>query len=162
MTFSPRLAGKRQGFTLLEILLVLIVVSIAFGIAVPFFLRSFQGHRLRAASRAMTMAAKYAKSMAVLKQCNLVLRFDLDAGKVDVVSSDTALPGFSRSIEGVALAWVQRDGQEPANDGTSEIAFFSNGTCQPFSLCIRDPSGSAVEIKIDPVGDVRSYNRELE
>jgi prepilin-type N-terminal cleavage/methylation domain-containing protein len=170
MTSSPRgrLAGpgrdfaRRRGFTLLELLLVLVVVSIAFGIAVPLFLRSFQGHRLRTAGRAMTMVAKYAKNMAVLKQRDLVLRFDLAAGQVDLVSPDASLPGFSRSVEGVALAWVRRDGQDPVQEGTSEIVFFRNGTCQPFSLCIRDPSGNAVELKVDAVGEVRSVSREAE
>lgn len=154
--------ARRRGFTLLELLLVLVVVSIAFGIVMPLFLRSFQGHRLRTAGRAMTMVAKYAKNMSVLRQRDLVLRFDLAAGQVDLVSPDAGLPGFSRSVEGVALAWVRRDGQEPVQEGTCEITFFRNGTCQPFALCIRDPSGNAVELKVDAVGEVRSVNRDAE
>ena len=164
MIFFPRTGGakqnSRQGFTLLELLLVLVVISIAFGIAVPLFLRSFQGHRLNAASRAMAMAAKYAKNMAVLKQSDFVLRFDFAGGQVSLVAADASLPGFSRSIDGVTLAWVQRAGQEQAHEGIYDIAFFRNGTCQPFSMCIQDASGDAVEMHVDAIGDVRTVRRE--
>lgn len=149
-------SSRTAGFTLLELLLVLVVVSIAFGIAVPLFMRSFQSHRLRTAGRTMVMTVKYARNMSVLKQRAYALRFDFETGRIDLVSGDNALSGFSRSIDGVALDWVRREGQEAVREGTCEIEFFSNGTCRPFALCIRDAAGNAVELHVDAVGDVRS------
>ncbi len=155
---APQGRSRATGFTLLELLLVLVVVSIAFGIAVPLFMRSFQSHRLRTAGRTMIMTVKYARNMSVLKQRAYALRFEFEAGRIDLVSGDSTLSGFSRSIDGVALDWVKRDGHEAVREGTCEIEFFSNGTCRPFALCIRDASGNAVEMHVDAVGDVRSLD----
>src|ERR1035437_9484251 len=83
-----------SAFTLIEVLLVIVVMGIAAAIAMPSFVRSIQGQRLSTAARTLTTVARYARSMAVLKQSDLALTFNLANGQVDLVSSNTSLPSF--------------------------------------------------------------------
>src|ERR1035437_8985461 len=95
-----------SAFTLVELLMVIVVMGIVVAIAMPSFVRSIQGQRLSAAARTVTTVARYARSMAVLKQSDLFLTFNLANGQLDLVSSNAALPSFSRVIDDVRLQEV--------------------------------------------------------
>jgi prepilin-type N-terminal cleavage/methylation domain-containing protein len=71
-------------FTLIELLLVLAIVGIVTAITVPNFVRSLKGNRLRAAARTVVSMGRYARSMAVMRQNDMVLTFDLEASRVSV------------------------------------------------------------------------------
>ena len=143
-------------FTLIEVLLVIVVMGIAVAIAMPSFVRSIQGQRLSAAARTLTTVARYARSMAVLKQSDLGLTFNLANGQVDLVSSNTALPSFSREINGVRLQEVVIAGADPVTEGTCSVPFLRNGVCVPFAVTIVDPNGNYVILKVDALGSVKS------
>lgn len=76
----------RAAFTLIELLLVVAIGLIAAGIAVPLFSRAFQGSQLRAAARQLVMTAKYARSMAILRQHYMAILFDKGKSTVEVVA----------------------------------------------------------------------------
>lgn len=71
-----RVAPHRlAGFTLVEVLLVLAIIGIITAVTAPTFVRSIRGNRLQAGARAVVMAGKYCRSMAVLQQKSFVLSF---------------------------------------------------------------------------------------
>lgn len=59
---------------------------IASALAVPSFIRSFRGAKLRSAARAVVMSHRYARAMAVLKQTDAAILFDGKIGEIEVVS----------------------------------------------------------------------------
>lgn len=73
----PRLS--RPGFTMVELLLVVMIISIVTAITMPSMVRSMRGHQRRSAIRAVMAAGRYARSMAVLQQTPMALVFDLDS-----------------------------------------------------------------------------------
>jgi prepilin-type N-terminal cleavage/methylation domain-containing protein len=77
-----------KGFTLIELLLVISIIAIISAVTLPSLVGSMRGNRLRMAARSVVMAGRYARSMAVMKQTDMALRFDLDAGKVTVAGAD--------------------------------------------------------------------------
>ena len=145
-----------SSFTLIEVLLVIVVMGIAAAIAMPSFVRSIQGQRLSTAARTLTTVARYARSMAVLKQSDLGLTFNLANGQVDLVSSNTSLPSFSRAVDGVRLQEVTIEGAGPVTEGTCSVPFLRNGVCVPFAVTIADPNGNYVILKVDALGSVKS------
>lgn len=145
-----------SSFTLIEVLLVIVVMGIAAAIAMPSFVRSIQGQRLSSAARALTTVARYARSMAVLKQSDLALTFNLANGQVDLVSSNTSLPSFSRAVNGVRLQEVTIEGADPVKEGTCSVPFLRNGVCVPFAVTIADHNGNYVILKVDALGSVKS------
>ena len=145
-----------SAFTLIELLLVIVVMGIAAAIAMPSFVRSIQGQRLSTAARTLTTVARYARSMAVLKQSDLSLTFNLGNGQVDLVSSNTALPSFSRTVNGVRLQEVSIEGGDPVTEGTCSVPFQRNGVCIPFAVTIADQNGNMCVLKVDALGSVKS------
>ncbi|MFC1461533.1 Tfp pilus assembly protein FimT/FimU [Verrucomicrobiota bacterium] len=158
-----RTLRTRTGFTLIELLLVIVLICVITGIAIPSFVRSVRAHRLATAARTLVTVSRYARSMALLKQSDLVITFNLDTGHIDLVSSNTTLPRFSRVVKGVSLACVDLEGSgSPATEGTCTVPYSRNGVCTPFSVKVVDPLGNYVVVKVDALSSVRTMTHGTE
>lgn len=82
---------NRAGFTLVEILLVVVILGVAAAVAVPAFARSFRGAKLRASTRLVLMMHRNAQSKAVLGQRYMAILFDERKGTLELV--DQGQPG---------------------------------------------------------------------
>ncbi len=80
----------RAGFTLLEILLVVVIIAIAAAVAIPSFARSFRGAKLRASTRTVLMMHRNAQSKAVLGQRYMAILFDQRKGTLEMVEQPQA------------------------------------------------------------------------
>lgn len=156
----PRSVSRSSAaFTLIELLLVLILISTMLGVAAPFFVRSIRGHRLSTAARTVVTTARYARSMALLKQSDLEIAFNLDTGHINLVAESASLPRFSRVIKGVTLAHVDVEGSDaPATEGVRTVSYSSTGICTPYSVKIADPAGNHVIVKVDALSSVRTIH----
>jgi prepilin-type N-terminal cleavage/methylation domain-containing protein len=90
--------SKKPAFTLVEMLLVLAIIGIVTAVAMPTFVQSLRGNRLRAAARTVAAAGRYARSMAVMRQEETVMALDLDSGSV-AVNVPGAAPPASDAVE---------------------------------------------------------------
>jgi len=115
---------RRTGFTLIEILLVVVIMAIATAVAVPIFARSFRGAKLRNSLRTVTMMHRNAQSKAVLGQRYMALLYDELKGTVELV--DQGQPGQKQDALFGAI------GSEPAMgtvlSGTDESVGEADGT----------------------------------
>ena len=146
----------KASFTLMELLLVIVIVGIAAGVAMPSMVESIRWRRLHTASRTVVTVARYARSMAILKQSDLSLSFNLDTGQVDMIASNTTLPRFTRVIKGVTLESVEIAGNPLFQEGVCTVPYRRNGTCRPFSVKIRDIHGNYIRIKVDALSSVKT------
>jgi len=80
--------GSRRAFTLVEILLVIAIIVVISAVTLPSFVRSIRGNRLRTAGRTVVAVARYARSMALLHQCEIEVAFMLDKAAIVVASRD--------------------------------------------------------------------------
>lgn len=152
---SDRLTARR-GFTLMELLLVVLIVAIVAAVAMPSMVESIRWHRVRTASRTLVTVARYARSMAILKQCELSLSFNLDTGQVDMIAAKASLPRFTRIIEGVALEYVEVEGESRVTEGACSVPYRRNGTCRPFAVKIRDRHGSFILVRVDALASAKT------
>lgn len=117
-----RAVRRRAAFTLLEILVVVVIAGLIAAVAVPGFARAMRGAEIRTAARTMTMAHKYARNLAVLRQKPMALLIDSVAREVEVVALEdrnaAGRQGFLDSRERRAEAALIGDGAAPS-DGTT-------------------------------------------
>ena len=66
--YSGFLRSSKHGFTLIEVILVLVVIVIISGISLPYFAGAFRGTKLKTASRTIDRITRYAHAMAILRE----------------------------------------------------------------------------------------------
>ena len=74
---------KRQGFTLIEMLVVIAIIGICVALTIPYFVEAQRGAALRTSAQTIIQTAKYARSMALLKQTDFALLVDKGASQFD-------------------------------------------------------------------------------
>ncbi|HMO49503.1 MAG TPA: prepilin-type N-terminal cleavage/methylation domain-containing protein [Kiritimatiellia bacterium] len=90
------LPGRRRGFTLIEILIVVVIAALAATIALPGFVRTMRGSQLRTASRTVLMAHKYARSTAVLRQVPMAILLDSVDSELEIIALTPAAGSDAR------------------------------------------------------------------
>ena len=77
---------KLYGFSMIELMLVVLIIMIVSVIAVPQFVKSYRGAKLRTSARTVVMSHRHARSMAVLGQKQIAILYDTLKSQVEVVS----------------------------------------------------------------------------
>ena len=76
---------SRRGFTLVELLLVVTIFLLIAGMAVPMFVSSFAGAKLRTSVRSVVMTHRYARNMAILRQRPVAVMVNTQSNTLEVV-----------------------------------------------------------------------------
>ncbi len=69
----------------MELLLVVAIMSIMAMVTIPSMARSIKGSRMQVASRTVITSGKYARSMAVLKQKEMALVFNIEDSSIKIM-----------------------------------------------------------------------------
>lgn len=83
---ATRFRRRAAGFTLIELIMVVAIILLVSTLAVPSFLRSYRGARLRTSARTIVMSHRFARSTAVLRQLSVALLFDAGRSEVEMVT----------------------------------------------------------------------------
>jgi prepilin-type N-terminal cleavage/methylation domain-containing protein len=142
-----------HGFTLIEILLVVVIILIATGVSVPLFRGTFQSTQMNDAVRSTIRMARYARSLSILKQDECTLRFKdglltLSCGGTNAAEPETSrrLPGDIKISEFENLAEARK-----LPDEERFVRYYPTGMNDGFSVTFRDEKDRRVTVSCNPI-----------
>jgi type II secretion system protein H len=171
---SPR---ERAGFTLIELMVVIVIIGIMTAAMIPEMAGSFQDALLRSNSRELINVFDLAYSRAVsLNQLRrvrldektghyLVEKQVLENGLEDFIPADD-VPGAKGELDPrITVEFHRPDGVSPEDEGSDgtpspddgspaggvAIAFYPDGTADAGDIVLRDRQGFRVQLQINPV-----------
>ncbi len=127
----PSRSTRRTGFTLIEVILVVVVIAIITGISLPFFSGAFKGMQLRTGTRSVARMTRYARSMAIMREEPYTVV--LDHQKMEIyVGAETQQQSAETETDGKIdqdvlkrLGYVEGEGTTTAESlGISKEAFW--------------------------------------
>jgi type II secretion system protein H len=164
--------ARRGGFTMVELMVVLIIVSIVAATIVPAFSGTFHGALLRATCRKLTAVLGLAGSLAITTGTTHRVRIDLGEGRfwieapaspretklVPVTNVPGSAGGWDLRIRVEVRAPDDRETGEPApppepSSGEKKalaLVFRPDGTAQACELRLSDIEGFVMLLRVHP------------
>jgi prepilin-type N-terminal cleavage/methylation domain-containing protein len=136
-----------KAFTLLELVLVMLLISIALAVSAPSLRGFWAGTKSKNAATQIVALTKWARSKAVAR--GTVYRLNFSNGQYGVtmqdqqnfVAADSSIGQTFDLPEGVQLEVKRNDGA----DG-DHLDFFPDGTCDVATITMKEPDGSQLQI----------------
>ena len=132
--------GNRQsaignGFTLIEVMLVVVIILIAAGVVVPKFKGTFKSTQMTDATRSTVRIARYARSLAILQQEICTLRFETNRLAL-VCGTNSATPEASRKLpEDIKISSFENNaGADRDSAGNRTVQFYPVGMNDGFKV----------------------------
>ena len=156
---KSQIANPMSAFTLIELLLVLAIIGISTAIIVPSFVQSMKGNRLRAATRSVSKAGRYARSIAVLKQKTITVTFNLTNSTIYIVGGDGS-DNITRKLDRVTVEFLDSSEEGSAADEKRSIVYQTNGRCTPYAIRITGEDGSFTEVHVDALATAETETHD--
>ena len=155
--------GNRGGFTLLELLVVLVIMMMMTGIVAVSLRPALEEARLRSAARMVIASLRYARSYAISHRTMTAAVVDLDRPGLLVQARENELEGeedwheittpagrFRSLPAGIDIVYVSGTGVEQ-DRGEATVTFSPLGNSDSASFVLQDPGGRERTIQVDGV-----------
>lgn len=148
ITGRPGKTARRRwarGFTLLELVLVMVIIGTVLGMAAPSLRGFFLSRRTQDAAARLAALTRLARSLAVSNGLRYRLVLGDDQGLICLTRE--ASGGFERIGTGLARPIVLPEGVElslqvaGAPPGRNYVGFFPDGRSEPAKVTLRDVKG---------------------
>jgi type II secretion system protein H len=165
-----------HGFTLVELMVVVVIMTILAAMIIPAMHGTFEAERLRGAGRQVLQSLHLAYSQSITQRQPHRWHFDPDSGRYQVERPDrresapstfipvTGLPEaqgvLDRRIKveirpATTMAVFDLDQNQPAPSVAAEapnaIAFFPDGTAEAMEIVLRDRDGFEQTLRVNPI-----------
>ena len=185
----PRAAGNLSGFTLIELMAVLVIIGLMSAMIIPEMRGTYQDALLRSSSRELMSVFDLAGSQAIAANQLHRVRLDPGSGKYVIERSvrDALhgtgfepvkdLPGGEGQIDSRISVKVRQPGEDLSEDANAQttaaardnsqpvigetIGFYADGTADPRDIILRDHDGFRIGLHINPI-TARVHIVELE
>jgi general secretion pathway protein H len=143
--------GRRDGFSLVEVLVVLAVVGLVFSIAIPSF-RSLNRPSAKAIARSVLQAAQLARLAALKAREERELRIDAKAGVIEAEMRGT------RIEVPAGIAFVATIGASEATAMRGAIRFYPDGAATGGVLRFTDERGVTAAVTVSWITGVATLD----
>jgi general secretion pathway protein H len=138
-------ASGERGFTLLELMVVLALLTLLIGLVLPGLLTSFQREQQRTKLREFMTILRTARSEAVSRHQRVRLALELTTGRyhLEGFTANGVLSGLS--LEHPRLVW------EDVDRTRGYIIFYPDGSSSGGKLIITDATGGEYVVDVDTI-----------
>ena len=144
---STTLKGEK-GFTLLELMVVLVLVTFAVGLVGVNFASRLASFKIRSAAREISATIKYAKSYAQLKDTEQTIVVDLDERKYWLEGDRNKSAQMQEDVR----MTVGLPGEAYHEEGKWEIHFFAEGgISSDIEAIVLSNESLSFRIELDPI-----------
>jgi len=137
---------RAAGFTLVELIVVLFILSLLAALAAPSFSRTIVSARLRASAAEVRSTFARARSQAVAGATERAVVFDLEKG-VYGLDNEATRTGFPEPVRlsGILLAGERKE------RGDAVVRFFPDGSAEEAEVYVTSGDGGALRVTVDPL-----------
>ena len=137
---------RRAGFTLVELMVVLFILSILAALAAPSFSRTIVSARLRASAAEVRATFARARSLAVAGARERSVVFDLEKGEYGL-DNEATRRGFPDPVRlsGVRLAG---EGKERVD---ARVRFYPDGTADEAEVSVTSGDDGTLRVTVEPL-----------
>lgn len=149
--------NKKKGFTLIELIVVMVVLSIVMALSLPNFRGMTQKSELKTASREIVSTVRLARSLAVFTGKLVVLKIDVDGRKYRLVvekdekeKEDDRVNTYERVRElprDVKFSNIEADEGDLENN-IVYVFFYQDGSASQTLITLENKKGRQADIEI--------------
>lgn len=145
-----RAQGRSRGFTLLELVMVLVIIGLVLALSYPSLSRGTVTLHLRAAGRDVLSCLRYAREKAITQQTGVLVTVDKDAQTV-VLTDDLGEGARTLSLpEDVRIQRIALSGLEIL-EGPLVLLYRPNGSAPNAEIDLQSRNGGVLRIVTDPI-----------
>jgi len=142
----------QQGFTLLELIVVVLIICLVLGISYPSMQRGSSMLNLQSASRDVLNTFRFARLKAVSEQTTMLLVINRDERKFELANVLGEATRAYTLPNGVNIQRMERAGGE-VKDNVMTVRFAPNGNLENVGIRLAtDNGGRRMQIISDPLG----------
>jgi prepilin-type N-terminal cleavage/methylation domain-containing protein len=152
--------ARRAAFTLIELSIVVFIIALMVAVAIPGFVRSYNGMILNEAANSFATLCQLARIQAVSRQSPATLHLDLDRQMLWLSQSGRNQDGGQEDqtvkvvqlSNRVSLVSAVRPDLPATEDKQVSVDFYPNGTCDQIYIVLRgtEPKSGLCAV-IDPL-----------
>ncbi len=147
----PGISGAwAEGFSLLEVVIVVLIMSLALAVTYPVMSRGSTSLRLRASGRDLLNLMRYAREKAITEQSIMIMLADRNASKFtlsDVTGNGTHVLVLPKDVK---IKRLMLNGQE-ITEGPLMLEFLSNGSSDNAEVTLAGDNGAVLTVFTDPI-----------
>jgi len=136
------------GFTLVELLVVLVLISILMSITFPSIGRGLSAVKLRTTSREIAATIRFARWKAIREQQLYWIRIDSEKNEIELASQDLKYQKFITMPAGISIirASLLKEQETPEIQKSSTYFFMPNGLSDSFQVVISTERGLQIKV----------------
>jgi general secretion pathway protein H len=136
------------GFTLVELLVVLVLISILMSITSPSIGRTLSAVKLRTASREIAATIRFARWKAIREQQLYWIQIDTEKNEIELASQDLKYHKLISMPDGISIikASLLKDQGTPDPQKSSTYFFMPNGLSDSFQVVISTERGLQLKV----------------
>ena len=140
-----------KGFTLIEVLVVLVLLAALTAVAAPSIARGFGAIELQTTARQVAATLRLARTRAVREQQVFLVGFDLEKNRIELMREDLSFRRTFELPESIAIHRVTRKGEAPLDDVRFTCLFVPNGLSESFEVWLRNKRGKELKVVQDSI-----------